>query len=89
MTLYLDTTCWYRLFEVHTIQARINEQEAIISILEENEKSNEDYKILSCQMQVNQVYSKRNSLNTSTEQKSIMMKIRTGEKNTINNITKK
>ena len=31
--------------------------------------------ILSCEMQVNQVYSKRNSLNTSPEQKRIVSKL--------------
>ena len=39
MSLYLDTTCWYRPFENHTIQARIDEQDAILTILEENKES--------------------------------------------------
>ncbi len=75
MTLYFDTTCWYRPFENHTVQSRINEQEAIISILEENEKDNVGYEILSCEMQVNQVYSKRNSLNISPEHKLLLQSI--------------
>ena len=75
MSLYIDTTCWYRPFENHTIQARIDEQEAIFSILEENENSNPVFEILSCQMQVNQVYSKRNSLNTSPDEREVLQLI--------------
>ena len=75
MTIYLDTTCWYRPFEDHSVQSRIDEQNTILEILEENEKNNPTFEIVSCEMQVNQVYSKRNSLNTSTDQRILLQSI--------------
>ncbi len=72
MTLYLDTACWYRPFENHTIQARLDEQESIISILEENETGSPTFEILSCKLQVNQVYDKLHSLNTSPDEKLVL-----------------
>lgn len=75
MKIYFDTTCWYRPFESHSVQSRIDEQNAILEILEENENDNSTYEIVSCEMQVNQVYSKRNSLNTSANQRILLQSI--------------
>lgn len=75
MTIYLDTTCWYRSFERHKVQERISERNAILSILEENEKDNKEFKIVSCKMQINQIYSKWNSLDTDEVQKTLLRSI--------------
>lgn len=72
MTLYLDTTCWYRPFEEHSVQARKDEQSAITTILEKNKENPNDFGIVSCLMQINQIYSKKNSLGTSEERKKVL-----------------
>ena len=94
MVLYLDTTCWYRPFENHSAQDRIDEQNAITTILEENDDGNPIFEIVSCEMQVNQVYSKRNSLNTSQEEKEVLqliidsIELHTGNTTTVNGFVK-
>jgi len=72
LTLYLDTTCWFRPFEDHTVQARIDEQNAITTILEQNENDSNEFGIVSCQMQLHQLYTKRNSLNTSEDEREVL-----------------
>lgn len=59
LILYLDTTCWFRPFETHTEQVRIEEQNAIISILEQNKNDPVEFEIVSCLMQLNQLYTKK------------------------------
>lgn len=64
MKLYFDTTTWIRTVETPSDIFKRKEKEAITEILELNEKQPNEYEIISSKTQLNQLYTKKNSLRT-------------------------
>lgn len=89
MKIYFDTTCWIRTIENDLNQSSEKEKQTILRILEMVQKDPSKYEIVSCQTQINQLYTKKNSSNTDQKKKEalayVIAQIEIYCSNTINN----
>ncbi len=70
--MYFDTTCWIRTIETVS-GSLLNEKNAIIDILDLKEQNPSQYEIVSCKTQLHQLYTKKNSGNTSAAMKEALV----------------
>lgn len=69
--VYLDTTCWIRTVENPTKRFLIEEKDATRKIINQIQQSS-NYEIISSRTQLHQVYIKKNSGNTSPQDKNAL-----------------